>query len=261
MPVSEPTILDLPDEAAAEVAALARAMQRANGPFMRFLNSLGGKVEDRLDLLPVQVRDGLTTMTAGILEQVYRAAAVVAGHRAVPKADARLHRMAAMVSGAAGGAAGLGSALVELPATVALIFGAMQKAAGEEGFDPASEEVRVICLDILGSGGPGAADDGVNTGFLGARLGLSGSAIHAVIARVAPRFATMLGQKLASQTVPILGAAAGAGVNFMFMDYFQAMARVRFGLRRLALEHGEEPVREAFSAEIARSVTAPDPAG
>lgn len=258
MSPSDPTILDLPAEAASEVAALVRVMQRANGPFMRVLNKLGGQVEDRMELLPVPIRDSMTTLTAGILEQVYRAAATVGGHRAMPRADARLHRLAAVASGAAGGAAGLGSALVELPATVALIFGAMQKVAGETGFDPASDEVRLICLEAFGSGGPGRADDGVDTAFLGARLGLSGAAIHAVIARVAPRFATLLGQKLASQTVPILGAAAGAGVNYLFMDYFQAMARVRFGLRRLALDHGEDPVRAAFRAEIARSVSPPD---
>jgi hypothetical protein len=254
MPESAVDMLDLPAPAQEEVARLAQRMSQANGPLMRGINMLGGQVEDRLHLLPVQIRDGLTTLSAGLLEQVYHAAATIGGSRIVPKADSRLHRLAAVASGAMGGAAGLGSALVELPATVTLIFGAMQKVAAEEGFDATSPEVRAICLDILGSGGPGTADDGVNTAFFGARLGLSGAALHALIARVAPRFGLMLGQKLVSQAVPVLGAAAGAGVNYLFIRYFQDMARVRFALKRLAVEHGDDAVLTAFRAETARRI-------
>jgi EcsC protein family len=261
MDENDSLMTELPEAARADVAALAKRMRKANGPLMRLLNRLGGQVEERLQILPVAVRDGLSNSAAGILEQVFAAAAVLGASKAMPKADARLHRLAAVASGAAGGAAGLASAIVELPATVALIFGAMQKVAAEEGFDPTSEEVRLVCLDILGSGGPGAADDGVNTAYFGARIGLSGSAIHAVVGRIAPRFATLMGQKLASQAVPVLGAVAGASVNYVFMDYFQAMARVRFGLMRLAKDHGEELILTAFRAEMAPLVPPPRPAG
>ena len=43
-------------------------------------------------------------------------------------------------------------------------------------------------------------------------------------------------QKLAAQTVPVLGAVAGATTNYMFTSYYQDMAHVHFGLRRLAVE-------------------------
>ena len=53
----------------------------------------------------------------------------------------------------------------------------------------------------------------------------------------------MLGQKLAAQTVPVLGAVAGASVNYVFTRYYQQIAHVHFGLRRLAIDadfdHGE----------------------
>jgi uncharacterized protein (DUF697 family) len=48
----------------------------------------------------------------------------------------------------------------------------------------------------------------------------------------------VLGQKLAAQTVPILGAAAGAATNYAYTSYYQEMAHVHFGLRRLALDSG-----------------------
>ncbi len=45
----------------------------------------------------------------------------------------------------------------------------------------------------------------------------------------------VLGQKLAAQTVPVLGAVAGATTNCVYSGYYQEMARVHFGLRRLAV--------------------------
>ena len=56
------------------------------------------------------------------------------------------------------------------------------------------------------------------------------------MARVAPRLATALGQKLAAQAVPLLGAVAGASINYTFVRYYQQIAHVHFGLRRLAID-------------------------
>ena len=56
------------------------------------------------------------------------------------------------------------------------------------------------------------------------------------VARVSPRLATVLGQKLAAQTVPVLGAVAGAATNYAYTSYYQEMAHVHFGLRRLAVD-------------------------
>ena len=46
--------------------------------------------------------------------------------------------------------------------------------------------------------------------------------------------------------MPILGAAAGAGTNYAFVDYYVEMAHVHFGLRKLARTYGEDAVSEQF---------------
>jgi uncharacterized protein (DUF697 family) len=74
--------------------------------------------------------------------------------------------------------------------------------------------------------------------FLSTRVTLTGAAVHGIMKSVAPRLATVLGQKLAAQTVPVLGAAAGAATNYAYTSYYQEMAHVHFGLRRLARESG-----------------------
>ena len=144
------------------------------------------------------------------------------------------------------------TALAELPLAVTIIFRAVQGVAEQHREDPLSEETRLECVRVFGAGGAASkADDAVNTSFLGARLSLSGTAINRLVARVAPRFGAVFGQKLAGQAVPILGAAAGAGTNWAFIDYYVEMAHVHFGLRQLARTHGEEAVLEHFHKVLA----------
>ena len=242
---------DLPPEAEAEIAALVARAARANGPVIRALNSVGGSLESRAGALPVKLRGALDAGMAGLLEGAYRAAGAVGAIPQVPAASDWTHRVVAAAGGVLGGMGGIGSAMIELPATITLIFGAMQRAASREGFDPASQEVRLLCLDIFGSGGPGRADDGVNTAYLGTRLSVNGVTLQALIQQVAPGVAVVLGRKLAGQAVPVLGAAAGAGINYAYMGYYEEMARVRFALKRLAASHGEDPVLAAWRARPA----------
>lgn len=237
---------DLPAAAETEIAALVNRAAKAHGPVIKALNAVGGSLESRGGALPDRVRGVLDAGISGLLEAAYRTAGAVGSMPKLPPARDWTHRAAAAAGGAMGGLGGLGTALVELPATITLIFGAMQRAAAQEGFDPASEEVRLLCLDIFGAGGPGRADDGVNTAFLGTRLSVNGVTLQALIQRVAPGVAAVLGRKLAGQAVPVLGAAAGAGINYAYMSYYEEMARVRFALKRLAEAHGEEVVLAAW---------------
>ena len=110
------------------------------------------------------------------------------------------------------------------------------------------------CLRVFGAGGAAmAADDGVNTSFLGARLSLSGVGLNRLVARIAPRFGAVISQKLAAGAVPLVGAAAGAGTNLAFIGYYLEMAHVHFGLRRLARLHGEGEVLEVFHRALAEA--------
>ena len=156
--------------------------------------------------------------------------------------------MAAMATGAAGGAGGLPTALAEMPVTITVIFHAIRQAAVEAGFDPEDPAIRAECIAVFGAGSPLSSDDGINTGFLSARLTLTGAAVQKVIAGVAPKLAAAMGQKLAAQAVPILGAVTGAALNAAFLSYYREVARVRFGLLRLAEVHGAEAVLSAFAA-------------
>lgn len=242
----------LPDDLARQVADLARRARRANGPVMNGLMALGGRAERWFAGLPAPARGAVDGMARGLLEKLYAGAGQARG--SLPDFGDHGHRLAAAVSGAAGGSAGLASAVVELPATVMVMFGAMQKEAARAGFDPDAPEIRLACLDIFGSGRPGPDDDGINTTFIGARMTVNATTVQAVIGRVLPAFSAMLGKSLAGKAVPLIGAVAGAGINYAFTDYYQDVARVRFGLMRLAEDHGRDRIHHAFRAEMARKM-------
>jgi uncharacterized protein (DUF697 family) len=78
--------------------------------------------------------------------------------------------------------------------------------------------------------------------------------MQAIIARVAPRLAVVMGQKLAAQAVPVLGAVAGAATNYAYTSYYTDVAHVHFGLRRLAVET-DQP-HEAMVARLKAEVLA-----
>lgn len=230
-----------------DIAALARAYARANGPVMALIARFGGGIEAQLAALPPRMRAELERLSARALE-----AALGLGGRA-PDLGPRGTMAAAIASGAAGGAGGIVTSLAELPVTIAVILRAVQDEARAAGFDPAEPAIRAACIQVFAAGTPLAGDDGANSGFLSARLTLTGPALHKLIATVAPRLAAAMGQKLAAQAVPVLGALSGAALNAAYLAYYREMARIRFALMRLSVRHGAETVIAAF----ARAVGAP----
>lgn len=242
----------LPPEARAQIAAIAARQHDAAGVLMQVITFLGGQVEDGLKILPASTKARLDGAATRALRASYDAAGRSQGGLGRLVATDRAHKALASLSGALGGLGGLPTAVAELPLATTVIFRAVQQIAEHHGEDPMSPETRAQCLHVFGKGGPGAEDDGIDTTFIGARLGLSGAAINKLISKVAPRFATVLGQKLASQTVPILGAAAGAGTNYTFVSYYTDLAHVHFGLRALARRYGTQAVADAFHEDLSK---------
>ncbi|WP_281966762.1 EcsC family protein [Roseovarius nanhaiticus] len=242
------------DAVDARLDALAQRHRRAGNLGIQVLNVVGGRAEALLDRLPESMRDRLESGTAQALEM-----AMGAAHRSrgmVGTQPGWLSRAVTTAMGAAGGFGGLPSAMAELPITTTILLRAIQDVAGEHGFDPAEEGVRYDCVQVFAAAGPLDHDDGADLAFLTTRVAVTGKAMQALISKVAPRLSVVLGQKLAAQTVPVLGAAAGAATNYAFTSYYQQMAHVHFGLRRLAIE-ADIPHAEVLKRFRQRVATAP----
>ncbi|MCH2093560.1 MAG: EcsC family protein [Rhodobacteraceae bacterium] len=219
-----------------EIDRLANVHRRAGGVGMSVLNLIGGQAENLLERLPDTTKDQLESVTQRALETAMSAASV--SHRVVPARQTWLDKAVATGMGAVGGAGGLPSALVELPVTTSVLLRSIQGVALDHGFDPESDAIRKECILVFATAGPLAADDGADLAFLSARMTLTGATVHGIISKVAPRLAAVLGQKLAAQTIPLIGAAAGAATNYAYISYYQEMAKVHFGLLKLSHETG-----------------------
>lgn len=228
------TTLPGPIDVEAQLDALARRYKRAGGVGISVLNLVGGSAENLIEQLPRPVRSNLEKATVAALNQAMRAAH--SSRAVVPDQKSWLNQVVATAMGAAGGAGGLPTALAELPVTTTLLLRVIQAVAVEHGFDPDAENVQFDCVQVFSAAGPLSGDDGTDLGFLSARVALSGKAMQAIIHKIAPRLAMVLGQKLAAQAVPVLGAMAGAATNYAYTSYYQDMAHVHFGLRKLAID-------------------------
>lgn len=237
----------------AEIEAIVTRQRRASGLVMSAVNAAGSRLESRLELLPDRIKDQIERVAAKALEKSYQLAGRTVAEGG-PKIGERGHLALATLGGALGGLSGAASAIAELPVKVTVIFRSIQGIAADYGFDPRDEAIRLEWLRVFGSGSPLERDDGVNTSVLGARMTVTGAALNGVISTVAPRFAAKMGEKLAAQAVPFLGSVAGAGINHAFVSYYQEMAHVRFGLMRLARDHGEEAVLDAYRAACATQI-------
>lgn len=233
-----------------QIDRLARRYLAASGLGMEILATIGGSAQGLIERLPRFVRSRLDGLTLAALNRAF--AAATRTRRYVRDRGDWFNRLASTVSGAAGGVAGLPGAMIELPVTVTMLLRAILDIAEEHGLDPESDEVRIEALRVFAAAGPMSEDDGTDLGLLAAKLSITGQTVQGIIARIAPRLAAVLGQKLAAQATPVFGALAGASINYTFARYYQEIARVHFGVLRLSQETGlpREALTEALRLRI-----------
>lgn len=242
----------------AQIDRLARRYREAAGPLMRIVARVSrGAGAARL---PQTMSGQLDRAARAALGRAWRAASLSRG--VMRNRGDRFNRLTATMAGAAGGAGGIAGALAELPVMVTLLMRAMLDIADEHGLDPDSDEVRLECLQIFAAAGPQSGPhsgsqsgpDSPAPGLSSLGIPLAGQTAQGLIAQAAPRLAAALGPKLAAQSAPVIGALTGATMNHAFVSYYQALARVHFGLIRLSHETGlpAEALTEALHQRLRR---------
>lgn len=242
-PITDPSVL-------AEIDRLAHRYMAARGLAMEVLDRLGGGGEQLMRKLPAFMRARIEKAVAAALNRTFKIASASRG--VIRDRGDWFNRMGTTAVGAIGGAAGITGAIVELPLTVTILLRAILEIADEHGLDVDSDEIRAEALRIFATGGPLEEDDGTDTALLAARLAVNGATLQRLISTLAPQIATRLLAKVGAQAVPVLGAVAGASINYTFARYYQELARVQFGLLRLANETGipREALAERLSLRI-----------
>jgi hypothetical protein len=253
----------------------AVALLERPGLSIQIANLLGSPVEWAVSKLPARANRTLQTAVRGALYKAADAALFTLGDAPNAPASTRLHKLAAAGSGAVGGFFGLAGLVAELPVTTTIMMRAVADIARSEGFSLRDPQVQAACIEVFALGGSSEQDDAAETGYYALRA-LAGEAVGvaqrigdksveaftrklatrdagAMLARliesVAARFGVVITEKTAAQLVPVLGAAAGATLNTLFISHYQAMARGHFTVMRLERQYGHERVRAAYRHE------------
>ena len=231
---------------------------------------VGTPIEYVLDRLPKGAGDKITTAVHVSLRAAVNAAAITLGTRGRGRPWLKSHMAAAGLSGGVGGVFGLAALPIELPITTTIIMRSIADIARSEGEDLLAPEARLACLEVFAMGGPSAGDDATESGYFAVRAALARAVSEAakyvagrsvvedgapvivrLLAQIAARFNTVVGEKIIAQGVPVVGALGGATINVLFIDHFQDMARGHFIVRRLERRHSEDEVRKRYDELLA----------
>ena len=245
--------------------ALRNAVKLLEHPSLaaRLTNMVGIPIELLGRALPASASQAIATATTKSLEAAVNVALLTI--RNEPQESSQvLHRTLAVASGAAGGAFGIFSLPFELPVSTLIILRSILDIARSEGENLDDPEAALSCVEVFGLGGRTEKDDGAKSDYFVIRGILAKSVTEAarfiaergivegspvlvrLITQVASRFGTVVSQKAAAQTIPVIGALGGAAVNYAFIDHFQSVARGHFTVRRLERKYGKEIVFRAY---------------
>ncbi len=209
------------------------------------------------DSIQAQIQDAIE----GVLWKAHDFATIGVGKDGQRDSRTRLHRLSASASGAMSGFAGLPGLLLDIPVTTALMLRSIAGIAREHGEDIATSDGKRACLEVLAQAAPRAGGDEAELGYWSARAGLSHLTIAVLIRTAAARLGVTLSEKLLAQAVPVAGAVAGAGLNWVFMGYYQEIAHVHFTIREVERRTGDPAiVRACFDrlVEQARMMKRPN---
>ncbi|SFV68125.1 Staphylolytic protease preproenzyme LasA [hydrothermal vent metagenome] len=187
------------------------------------------------------------------------------------------HKMLAGGSGAVGGFFGLSALAIELPVSTTIMLRSIADVAQSQQHDLNELETRLACLEVFSLGSTRNSDDDAGeSAYFAARATLafemraalqsvshmSSQAIQDALAKgqmpilikfintIASRFGIVVSEKMAAQTIPLVGAAGGAAINLMFIDHFQDMAEGHFTVKRLEKKYGREKIEALYKSLV-----------
>jgi hypothetical protein len=248
----------------------------------KIANAVGQPIEYGMERLPKNFKEKLSAMVQTALEKAADAALWSMDKNAKAERPSNFfHKAMAATSGAIGGVFGFAALAVELPVTTTLMLRSIADIARSEGFDLNDPQTQKACLEVFALGGPVDKDDSVDSAYYAARAfmaevthltgqelakaatqaglrgitpGQTASVLGKLIEYIASRFGIVITQKMAAQAVPIIGAATGATINTLFMDFYQDMAKGHFIVKRLEKAYGDAVVRQAYQNLILKSL-------
>jgi hypothetical protein len=231
----------------------------------RITYALGRGVSGVGALMPDVARKLASKAASVALKRALKVAISSIDPRKVEPARSRLHKGLLTASGAAGGAFGIAALPLELPVSTVLVMRSIADIARAEGEDLSQPDAALACMEVFALGGRTSVDDQMDSAYFALRAVLASSVSEAakhvarhglssagapimvrLIAQISGRFGIVVSQKIAAQSVPVIGAIGGGAINYAFAEHFTGLARGHFTVRRLERTYGAEAVRGEY---------------
>lgn len=236
---------------------------------VRLADHAGQPVNRLVRALPEGVHAKIqTAVHEALLQCVKVAVKSLKPQEAAPPADL-IPKLVAGLAGGVSGFAGLAALPIELPLTTVNMLRAIADIAQAEGENLADHATQIACIEVFALGRRNGG--GVEAGYYALRAMLAkvtsdaasflvqrGAAeemapiLVRLVAEIAGRYGIIVSDRVAASAVPVLGALGGAAINWIFMDYFQELARGHFAMRRLERGYGRATIQGWYQEVVNR---------
>jgi len=235
----------------------------------RVTKTVGGAIEKTIAILPAQVSLSLNDITRTALEKSLEGAIFTLNSRKSSIPFNKTHKFFAGLSGAIGGAFGLTAITIELPLSTTIMLRSIADIARYHGENLSHAGTKMACLEVFALSD--SAKHGSETGYYAIRSLLAKALsdattqlatpalgketaplISKAINQIAARFSIPVSEKLAVQSIPLIGSFGGASINLLFISYFQDLAHAHFSLRNLERNYTPELVKLNYQKYVAQ---------
>ncbi len=271
-----------PQQLSAEDLELLKSAKKSMeklGWAIKAINSVGSVAETGMKLIPKKALLKIQQSTKSILLGVVKTNLLTIQKNKTFKKPAKntyksIVTGTGAVSGFFGSSTGLGTAIFlgEIAVTTKFLMRTIMDIARSEGEDIYSLEGQMACLEVFALGGSSKDDDNLETSYYTTRAALNSSlqkvtatgvksvldglvasassigskSITNFVSKIAARFSILLSEKFLAQILPVVGAATGGTINYIFVQHFQKMATAHFTIRRLERSYGEEFIKKVY---------------
>ncbi|MCC4214775.1 EcsC family protein [Leeuwenhoekiella parthenopeia] len=244
-------------------------------PFlMRVLNTIGTPIDQGLELLPQKYQSKVSTTIQKALQLAVKAnlKTLKTDKKSLPSSNLT-YQLVTGFSGATGGFFGVAGFTTDLLISTKFMMRSIMDIARSQGEDVHDIETQLACLQVFALGGTSTEDDALETSYYATRTALhtamnqasayvadngtkkiietlasqTAGPISKLITQVAARFSVQVSEKFAAQAIPVIGAAAGASINVLFIKHFQKIATAHFTLRRLERKYSRELIQKKYN--------------
>lgn len=239
---------------------------------MKLFNTIGVPFESGIKLIPEKYQNKMHNGIQKALRLSVKANLKTMKTGKTPRSSNTLYKAVTGASGAAGGFFGVVGFTGDLVLSTKFMMRSILDIARSQGEDLQDIETQLACLEVFALGGFTPEDDQLETSYYALRAALhttlnkagayiaengttkiaetlskrAATPIANFINQIASRYSIQVGEKFAAQAVPVIGAAAGASINILFITHFQKMATAHFFLRKLERKHGKDYIRKVY---------------